>query len=160
MSRTMTIREARGTMKLSDADSCRIAVPSLAGRGAIATGSTSGIGLGIARALAAEGAAVMLNGLGDPVAIEATRQVLENESGAPVLYSAADMSKPDAIARMVDEAGARFGQVDILINNAGIQHVAPLENFPPEKWDAILAINLSAAFHAARATFAGMKARK
>ncbi|MGE0096480.1 MAG: 3-hydroxybutyrate dehydrogenase [Alphaproteobacteria bacterium] len=147
-------------MKLTDADSCRIAVPSLAGRGAIVTGSTSGIGLGIARALAAEGAAVMLNGLGDPAAIEAERQTLENESGVPVLYSAANMSKPDAIARMVDEAGARFGQVDILINNAGIQHVAPLESFPPEKWDAILAINLSAAFHAARATFAGMKARK
>lgn len=160
MSRTMTIREARGTMKLTNADSCRIAVPSLAGRGAIVTGSTSGIGFGIARALAAEGAAVMLNGLGEPAAIEAARRTLENEAGVPVLYSPADMSKPDAIVRMVDEAGAHFGQVDILVNNAGIQHVAPLESFPPEKWDAILAINLSAAFHAARAAFAGMKARK
>jgi 3-hydroxybutyrate dehydrogenase len=132
----------------------------LAGRHAIVTGSTSGIGLGIARALARDGANVVLNGFGDPQEIERTRAGLAEEFGVPVAYSSADMSKPGAIAAMVDEAVLRSGPVDILVNNAGIQHVAPLETFPPEKWDAVLAINLSAAFHATRAVFAEMKSRK
>jgi 3-hydroxybutyrate dehydrogenase len=132
---------------------------SLQGKVAIVTGSTSGIGLGIARALAAEGAAVMLNGFGAAEEIEATRRELADEHRVQVVYSAADMSKPSEIQRMVEQAEAALGPVDILVNNAGIQHVAPIEDFPTAKWDAILAINLSAAFHATRAVFAGMKAR-
>jgi 3-hydroxybutyrate dehydrogenase len=131
----------------------------LAGRAAIVTGSTSGIGLGIATALAAEGAALMLNGFGDPAAIAATRDGLAETHGVRVLHSGADMTRPDQIAAMVAEAQAAFGSVDILVNNAGIQHVAPIEEFPEGKWDAILAINLSAAFHAMKAVMPGMRAR-
>lgn len=131
----------------------------LEGRAAIVTGSTSGIGLGIARALAGAGAAVMLNGFGDADEIEKTRARLAQETQTDVRYDGADMSRPDAILAMVDAAQAAFGKVDILVNNAGIQFVAPLENFPAAKWDAILAINLSAAFHASSAVFAGMKQR-
>ena len=118
----------------------------LRGKRAIVTGSTSGIGLGIARALAAEGVDVLLNGFGDPGTLEA----LKKEFGGR--YSAADMSKPDEIAGMVKD-------VDILVNNAGIQHVANVEDFPPERWDAVLAVNLSAAFHAIRAALPHMKSR-
>ena len=132
----------------------------LAGRNAIVTGSTSGIGLGIARALAGQGANVVLNGFGDAGEIEQLRGRLAAEQRVNVLFDGADMSRPDAIARMATRAVDALGQVDILVNNAGIQHVAPIESFPPEKWDAILAINLSAAFHTTRAVFAGMKARK
>jgi len=131
----------------------------LAGRSAIVTGSTSGIGLGIAEALAGAGARVMLNGFGSPAEIERERRRLAAEHQVDVLYSPADMSKGDAVAAMVAEAENAFGAVDILVNNAGIQHVAPVEDFPVEKWDAILAINLSAAFHTTRAAIAGMKAR-
>jgi 3-hydroxybutyrate dehydrogenase len=131
----------------------------LEGRSAIVTGSTSGIGLGIAHALARAGAAVMLNGFGDPAEIEATRAGLADDNDVDVAYDAADMSKPDAIRMMVERATARFGQIDIVVNNAGIQHVSPVGKFPPEKWDAILAINLSAAFHLVQATFDGMCAR-
>jgi 3-hydroxybutyrate dehydrogenase len=131
----------------------------LAGRSAIVTGSTSGIGLGIAEALAGAGARVMLNGFGKPAEIERERRRLAAEHHVDVLYSPADMSKGDAVAAMVAEAEDAFGAVDILVNNAGIQHVAPVESFPVEKWDAILAINLSAAFHTTRAAIAGMKAR-
>jgi len=131
----------------------------LEGRAAIVTGSTSGIGLGIARALAGAGAAVMLNGFGDADEIEKTRARLAQETQTDVRYDGADMSRPDAILAMVDAAQAAFGKVDILVNNAGIQFVAPLETFPAAKWDAILAINLSAAFHASSAVFAGMKQR-
>ena len=131
----------------------------LEGRSAIVTGSTSGIGLGIAHALARAGAAVMLNGFGDPNEIEATRASLADDNDVDVAYDAADMSKPEAIRMMVERATARFGQVDIVVNNAGIQHVSPVGKFPPEKWDAILAINLSAAFHLVQATFDGMCAR-
>ena len=131
----------------------------LEGRAAIVTGSTSGIGFGIARALAQAGAAVMLNGFGVAEEIEKTRARLAQETQTDVRYDGADMSKPDAILAMVDAADAAFGKVDILVNNAGIQFVAPLESFPTAKWDAILAINLSAAFHASRAVFAGMKQR-
>jgi 3-hydroxybutyrate dehydrogenase len=131
----------------------------LAGKVAVVTGSTSGIGLAIARGLAAEGCAVMLNGLGDASEIERTRRWLVEETGATVDYDGADMRDPAAIARMIDAARAAFGSVDILVNNAGIQHVAPVEAFPTEKWDAILAINLSAAFHAIRAALPNMKAK-
>lgn len=129
----------------------------LKGKTALITGSTSGIGLACAKALATEGAAVMINGFGDPDAIEAERAALEAASGAGALYSAADMTRPDEIVAMVAECSARLGGPDIVINNAGIQHVSPVEEFPVEKWDAILAINLSSAFHTIRAALPGMK---
>ncbi len=131
----------------------------LDGRTAIVTGSTSGIGLGIARALAGQGSNLVLNGFGDAAEIAALRDKLAGEHNVNVMFDGADMSKPEAIERMVAHAVEAFGSVDILVNNAGIQHVAPIEQFPPAKWDAIIAINLSAAFHATRAVFAGMKAR-
>jgi len=132
----------------------------LEGRAAIVTGSTSGIGLGIAKALAEAGSAVMLNGFGDRDDIELQRHSLADAHDVDVAYSDADMSQADAIRVMAEQAARRFGQIDIVVNNAGIQHVAPIEAFPPEKWDQILAINLSSAFHLVRATFEGMKARK
>jgi 3-hydroxybutyrate dehydrogenase len=132
----------------------------LAGKVAIVTGSTSGIGLGIAQAFAAAGINVMLNGFGDRAEIERTRAGIQETFGVKAAYSAADMSKPAEIAAMVAEARKAFGQVDILVNNAGIQHVEAIETFPAEKWDAIIAINLSSAFHATRAVVADMKARK
>jgi len=131
----------------------------LEGRAAIVTGSTSGIGLGIARALAEAGAAVMLNGFGAVAEIEALRQALADHNDVDVAYSAADMSRPEAIHAMAAEAIARFGEVDIVVNNAGIQHVSPIESFPPQKWDQIIAINLSSAFHLVQATFPAMKER-
>ena len=131
----------------------------LEGRSAIVTGSTSGIGLGIAHALARAGAAVMLNGFGNPADIETLRAELADDNDVDVAYDPADMSKSDAIHMMVERATARFGQVDIVINNAGIQHVSPIGKFPAEKWDAIMAINLSAAFHLVQATFDAMCAR-
>ncbi|MBB3387858.1 3-hydroxybutyrate dehydrogenase [Rhizobium sp. BK275] len=132
----------------------------LEGRSAIVTGSTSGIGLGIAQALARAGAAVMLNGFGDPAEIEMLRAGIAADNDVDVAYDAADMTKPEAIRMMVERAVARFGQVDIVVNNAGIQHVSPVGKFPTEKWDAILAINLSSAFHLVRATFDNMCARR
>jgi 3-hydroxybutyrate dehydrogenase len=123
---------------------------------ALITGSTSGIGLGIARALAKEGANIVLNGFGDAAQIEAIRAQLAAEFGVTVRYHGADMSKPAEIAAMV----AFAGDVDILVNNAGIQHVSPVETFPIEKWDAIIAINLSSVFHATRAALPAMKAKK
>lgn len=132
----------------------------LKGKSAIVTGSTSGIGLAYAKALAAEGANVLINGFGDADAIEKERAALEATSGGKALYDAADMTKPEAIAAMVARAEAEFGAVDIVISNAGIQHVAPIDEFPIEKWDAILAINLSSTFHLMRAAIPGMKARK
>jgi 3-hydroxybutyrate dehydrogenase len=132
----------------------------LKGKSALVTGSTSGIGLGIARGLAAEGANLTINGFGDKAAIDKLRAGLEEEFGAKVSYSAADMTKPAEIAAMVHEAEKAFGSVDVLVNNAGIQHVSPIEDFPIEKWDQILAINLSSSFHTIRAAVPGMKARK
>jgi 3-hydroxybutyrate dehydrogenase len=132
----------------------------LKGKNAIVTGSTSGIGLGIARALAQDGANVVINGFGDPAGIEQTRGAIENEFGVKAIYSPADMTKPAEIAAMVMTAETALGSVDVLVNNAGIQHVAPIEEFPIEKWNAIIAINLSAAFHAMRAAVPGMKARR
>jgi 3-hydroxybutyrate dehydrogenase len=133
---------------------------SLANRNAVVTGSTSGIGLAIARALAKEGVNVLINGMGDAAAIETERANIEKEFGVKAFYDGADMAKPDQIVAMIEAANAKFGSLDILVNNAGIQFVSPIESFPPEKWDAIIAINLSAAFHAIRAATPGMKARK
>ena len=132
----------------------------LDGRCAVVTGGMRGIGLAIARAFAKEGANVMINGFGDAAAIETERAGIEKDFGVKAIYSAADMSKPEEIRAMVKEAAEKLGSVDILVNNAGIQHVAPIEDFPPDFWDKIIAINLSAAFHAMRAAVPGMKARK
>jgi 3-hydroxybutyrate dehydrogenase len=132
----------------------------LTGKTAIVTGSTSGIGLGIARAFAAAGMNVMMNGLGNGREIDDTRRSLETEFGIAAVYSDADMSRPDQIAAMVKEARAALGPVDVLVNNAGIQHVEAIETFPPEKWDAIIAIDLSSAFHAIRAVVREMKQRR
>jgi 3-hydroxybutyrate dehydrogenase len=131
----------------------------LKGKSAVVTGSTSGIGLGIARALATQGANVMLNDFGDAQQIEQLRAQLAAEHGVQVLYSNADMSEPREIEVMIAAAERAFGAVDILVNNAGIQHVAPVDEFPPEKWDQIIAINLSSAFHTTRAALPGMKRR-
>jgi 3-hydroxybutyrate dehydrogenase len=131
----------------------------LKGKTAIVTGSTSGIGLAYAKAFAAEGANVVINGFGDAAAIETERAALETASGARALYDAADMTKPDQIAAMVARAAAELGSVDIVVNNAGIQHVAPIEEFPVDKYDAIIAINLSSAWHMTRAAVPHMKAK-
>src|SRR5215472_711501 len=132
----------------------------LNGKAAVITGSTSGIGLAIARALAEAGANVALNGFGDAAEIEKTRAGIEKEFKVKAIYDAADMTKPAEIAAMIKTAEQKLGSVDILVANAGIQHVAPIEEFPIEKWDAIIAINLSSAFHAIRAAVPGMKAKK
>jgi 3-hydroxybutyrate dehydrogenase len=126
----------------------------------LVTGSTSGIGLGIARALAEAGSAVILNGLGAAAEIAKTREQLAAEFGVNVGYSPADMTKPASITEMIDATLAEHGRLDVLVNNAGIQHVAPLEQFPPEKWDAILSINLSSAFHTTRAALTAMRQNK
>ncbi len=126
---------------------------------AVVTGSTSGIGLAIARAMAAEGANVLINGFGKPEDIEKERVAIETEFGVKAIHSAADMTKPAEIADMIALANSTFGSADVLVNNAGIQFVSPVEDFPIEKWDQILAINLSSAFHAIRAAVPGMKAR-
>lgn len=146
---------------------------SLRGRVAVVTGSTSGIGLGIARGLAEAGMNIMLNGFGDLDDIERTRRDVEHicpkvmgacrefqrDCGVRAAYSRADMSKPDEIVGMIDAARKEFGRVDVLVNNAGIQHVEAIETFPADKWNAILAINLSSAFHAIRAVIPEMRAR-
>src|ERR1700676_879167 len=132
----------------------------LKGKTALVTGSTSGIGLAYARALAAEGANVAINGFGDAAAIEKERAGIEKDFGVKATYSPADMTKPAEIADMVRATEKTFGSLNVLVNNAGIQHVAPIEEFPIEKWDQILAINLSSAFHTIRAAVPGMKQRK
>jgi 3-hydroxybutyrate dehydrogenase len=132
---------------------------SLRTKTALVTGSTSGIGLAIARGFAAEGANVVLNGFGDADAIEDIRSGLARTHGVKVLYSAADMSKPEAITALVQEAESTLGAVDVLVNNAGIQFVSPIEEFPAAKWEQIIAINLSSAFYAMQAAIPGMKAR-
>ncbi len=131
----------------------------LDGKTALVTGSTSGIGLAMARALAKEGANVVMNGFGDPAAIERARAAIEGEFGRVAVHDGADMTKPAEIARMVKAAEERFGAVDVLVNNAGVQHVAPVEEFPDDKWEQIIAINLSAAFYASKAAIPGMKAK-
>jgi 3-hydroxybutyrate dehydrogenase len=132
---------------------------SLAGKAAVITGSTSGIGLAYARTLAKAGANIVLNGMGEPADIEKERSGIEREFGVKAVHSPADMTKPAEIAEMVALGEKTFGSVDILINNAGIQFVSPVEEFPLDKWDAIIAINLSSAFHAIRAAVPGMKKR-
>ncbi|MBS0332693.1 MAG: 3-hydroxybutyrate dehydrogenase [Proteobacteria bacterium] len=131
----------------------------LKSKSALITGSTSGIGLAYARALAAEGANVTINGFGKPDEIEAERAKIEADFGVKARYSGADMTKPEEIAAMVAEAEAAFGSLDVLINNAGVQFVSPVEEFPVEKWNQIIAINLSSAFHGMRAAAPGMKKR-
>ena len=132
---------------------------SLKGKAALITGATSGIGLGIARALAEAGADIMINGFGDPAQIETLRAGTAAEHGVRVGYSGADVSKPEQIAAMVRETQEAFGSLDILVNNAGIQFVANIEDFPTERWDAIIAVNQSAVFHGMRAAIPGMKRR-
>jgi len=132
----------------------------LAGKLAIVTGSTSGIGLGIAQALAQAGADIVLNGFGDNKEIDKIRGEIAEENKVKVVYDGADMSKGEAVAALVQNAEKTFGKVDIVVNNAGIQFVAPIDEFPVAKWDAILAINLSSAFHSTRAVLPGMKKRK
>jgi 3-hydroxybutyrate dehydrogenase len=130
------------------------------GKTALVTGSTSGIGLGIARRLAAGGANLVLNGFGDAGEIERLRADLASEHGVSVTYDGADMSKAEAIEAMMRKAIARFGSVDLLVNNAGIQHVAPIDEFPLDQWNAIIAINLSATFHTTRSALAAMKKKR
>jgi len=132
---------------------------SLKGRVALVTGSTSGIGLGIAEALAAEGASIMLNGFGDAGKIEALRVSFERRFGVKALYSGADVSKPGPIVAMVAETQKSLGSLDILVNNAGIQFTAPVEEFPDDKWDQIIAINMSGVFHGMKAAIPVMKSK-
>jgi 3-hydroxybutyrate dehydrogenase len=131
----------------------------LKGKSALVTGSTSGIGLAVARALAAEGADVTLNGFGDPGEIERLRQEIEAASGVRTFFSGADLTRPDAVAAMMSESADALGPIDILVNNAGTQHVSPVEDFPPEKWDLLIALNLSAVFHTTRLALPAMKAK-
>src|SRR5499425_2284349 len=132
----------------------------LQGKSALVTGSTSGIGLAMARALAAQGANITINGFGDKAAIEKERAGIEKDFKVKAIYSPADMSKPAEIADMIRTSQKTFGSLDVLVNNAGIQFVSPIEEFPVEKWDQIIGINLSSAFHTIRAAVPGMKARK
>ena len=129
----------------------------LKGKTALVTGSTSGIGQGIAEALAAQGANIVLNGFGEADAIEALRQEIADKNGVTVSYDGADMTKPAEIARMIKDAEKEFGAIDILVNNAGIQHVDAIEDFPDERWDAVIAINLSSAFHTTKAALPAMR---
>ncbi len=129
----------------------------LKGKSVVITGSTSGIGLGMARAFAADGANVMLNGLGDAAGIEKLRASIEADFKVNAVYSPADMTRPAEITDMIAQAQRELGNVDVLINNAGIQHVAPVDEFPPEKWDQIIAINLTSAFHTTRTALPLMK---
>ena len=131
----------------------------LKGKTALVTGSTSGIGLGVARALARQGADLVLNGFGDAAEIERMRAALEAEFGIRAVYEGADLMQPAQIEAMVASIGKRMGGIDILVNNAGIQHVAPVQDFPPERWDAVIALNLSAAFHTTRCALPGMQQR-
>ena len=131
----------------------------LKGKVAVVTGSTSGIGLAYARAFAGAGANIVLNGMGAPADVEKERSAIESDFGVKAVYSPADMAKPNEIAELIALAEKTFGSVDVLVNNAGVQHVAPIEEFPVDKWNAIIGINLSSAFHTIRAAVPGMKRR-
>ena len=131
----------------------------LKGKVAVVTGSTSGIGLAYARAFAGAGANIVLNGMGAPADVEKERSAIESDFGVKAVYSPADMAKPNEIAELITLGEKTFGSVDVLVNNAGVQHVAPIEEFPVDKWNAIIGINLSSAFHAIRAAVPGMKRR-
>jgi 3-hydroxybutyrate dehydrogenase len=155
------MKHALATAKPSAAQKDHVTPRStLMGKSAVVTGSTSGIGLAIARAFASQGMNVLLNGFGDETEIKRTRTAIEKEFGVSTAFSGADMSKADDIAAMVEAAHGAFRKVDVLVNNAGIQHVEAIETFPIAKWDAIIAVNLSAAFHAIRAVVPEMKKRK
>ncbi|MFZ3357997.1 MAG: SDR family NAD(P)-dependent oxidoreductase, partial [Xanthobacteraceae bacterium] len=132
----------------------------LKGKSALVTGSTSGIGLAMARALAAQGANITINGFGDKDAIEKERSSIEKDFGVKAAYSPADLTKPDQIVAMIKTSEQTYGTLDVLINNAGIQHVAPIEDFPVDQWNLIIAINLVSAFHTIRTAVPGMKSRK
>jgi len=131
----------------------------LNGKVALVTGSTSGIGLGVARALAEQGADLLLNGFGDPGEIDVLRSEIANAFGVRIAYSDADIARPDQVAAMVKQAQDELGSLDILVNNAGVQFTAPVQDFPDEQWDRIIAINLSGAFYATRAAIPGMTRR-
>ena len=131
----------------------------LKGKVAVVTGSTSGIGLAYARAFAGAGANIVLNGMGAPADVEKERSAIESDFGVKAVYSPADMAKPNEIAELIALGEETLGSVDVLVNNAGVQHVAPIEEFPVDKWNAIIGINLSSAFHAIRAAVPGMKRR-
>jgi 3-hydroxybutyrate dehydrogenase len=131
----------------------------LQGKVAVVTGSTSGIGLAYARAFAGAGANIVVNGMGAPTDVEKERSAIESDFGVKAVYSPADMAKPNEIAELITLRENTFGSVDVLVNNAGVQHVAPIEDFPVDKWDAIIGINLSSAFHTIRAAVPGMKRR-
>ena len=131
----------------------------LKGKVAVVTGSTSGIGLAYARAFAGAGANIVLNGMGAPADVEKERSAIESDFGVRAVYSSADMAKPNEIAGLITLGEGTFGSVDVLVNNAGVQHVAPIEEFPVDKWNAIIGINLSSAFHTIRAAVPGMKRR-
>ena len=133
---------------------------SLSGKTALVTGSTSGIGLAIATAMAAEGAKIMLNGLGDAAEIEKIRSDMAATHGVEVLFDGANLLKPDEIEKLIADIAEKLGGPDIIVNNAGIQHVAPIEEFPPEQWDAIIGLNLTSSFHTVRHSLAAMKAKK
>src|SRR5258707_1885802 len=150
-------RRSRAAPHLSPAN---LGIVMLKSKTVVVTGSTSGIGLAIAQAFAKEGANIVINGFGDKAAIEKERAGLEKDFGIKAIYSGADMTKPAEIAEMIKTAEQTFGSVDVLVNNAGIQYVAKVEDFPIEKWDAVIATNLSAAFHTSRAALPGMKKRK
>jgi 3-hydroxybutyrate dehydrogenase len=155
----MTHVSLSSSLAQSDSSTQSTNVRSFEGKAALVTGSTSGIGLAIAEELAAQGAMVALNGFGDRMEIDSICQRLRSRHGIQAHYDDTDVSKTDAVSRMVAATISAFGRLDILVNNAGIQHVAPIEDFPAEKWDAILSINLSAAFHATRAALPGMRER-
>ncbi len=159
-SRIQSIGEHEVQQRIDQAEPATRPAAELAGKTAVVTGSTSGIGLGIAQALAEAGMHVMLNGFGDKAEIEKTQQEIEERFGVKTAYSAADMTRPADIVGMVEDAREMLGKVDVLVNNAGIQHVEAIETFPVAKWDAIIAIDLSSAFHATRAVVPEMKARK
>lgn len=135
-------------------------MPSLKGRNAVVTGSTSGIGLAIAMELAAQGANILIDGVDSPVLLEATAENIRKATGAKVIWSAANMAKPEEIREMIAQAERELGAIDILVNNAGIQHVSPIEDFSEEKWNLILAVNLTSAFHTVKAVAASMKKNK
>jgi 3-hydroxybutyrate dehydrogenase len=147
-------------MNIAMTEHGKTAVTSLNDKVSLITGSTSGIGLGIARALAGAGSAVILNGFGKPEDIKAEQESIAKDFGVAVDYSGADMSDPASIAQTIEEMLGKFGHIDIIVNNAGIQHVAPLQDFAVAKWDAILAINLSSAFHTSRLALPSMLANK
>jgi 3-hydroxybutyrate dehydrogenase len=147
-------------MNIAVTERGKTAAASLNDKVSLVTGSTSGIGLGIARALAGAGSAVILNGFGKPEDIKAEQESIRKDFGVEVDYSGADMSNPASIAQMIEEMLGKFGRIDVIVNNAGIQHVAPLQDFPVAKWDAIIAINLSSAFHTSRLALPSMLANK